>query len=97
MIFASTRSRPEVSKRQGERRNLAHDTLGPDTAIVTVDDALDRGEADARALEPIRGMQPLERAQESVGIGHIEAGTIVPNDKNGFAVVLNRPDLDRCL
>ena len=42
--------------------------FGPATAAVAADDPVHVGEADARALELIRAVQPLEHAEQPVGI-----------------------------
>jgi hypothetical protein len=48
---------------------------------VAVDDPLDDGQADAIARElPLR-MQPLERPEQFVRVGHVESGTVVPHEE----------------
>src|SRR5258708_16181711 len=49
----------------------------PDAASVAMDDALDQGQPDARALEFILTVQALEDAKELVGIVGIEPDAIV--------------------
>src|SRR5690606_7558033 len=52
----------------------------PDAPAVAIDDALHRGEANARAGEFVHAMQALEGAEQLVGVLHIEAGAIVAHE-----------------
>jgi len=55
---------------------------------VSVDDALHRRQADTRTLElPIRA-QPLEGAEELVGILHVESDSVVGHVVRGVGVVV---------
>src|SRR5689334_3461037 len=51
-----------------------------------MDDALRCGQADTGAGELKRRVQPLKRAEELSGIGHIEAGAIVADEVGSSAV-----------
>ena len=53
-----------------------------------MDDALHDREADAGTFEILRAMQPLEHAEELVGVSHIEAGAIVADKDDLFAADL---------
>ena len=55
----------------------------PDAAAVFVHDALDRGQADARAFEFVLPMQALKNAEEFVGKARIEPRTVVADKKYG--------------
>src|SRR5258707_5329754 len=66
-----------LRQREEERRPLAHLALGPHAAAVAVHNALHGGQADAGAGEFGLPVQPLKRAKEPVGVGHVEAGAVV--------------------
>src|SRR5262249_222264 len=57
----------------------------PDAPAVAMDDAVDRGEADARALELIISMQTLEHAEQLVRVAGIEAGAVVLDANDDLA------------
>src|SRR5690348_4788058 len=48
---------------------------------MPVNDALDGGQADAGAREFAGGVQPLEYPKQFRRVGHVEAGSIVTNEK----------------
>src|SRR5204863_8770969 len=50
-------------------------------SAVTVDDALNNGEADARPRIIGNGMQALEYAEEPAGIRHVESFSVIANEK----------------
>src|SRR5438477_565822 len=58
-------------------RAFVYFSLGPDAPAVAVDDALHDGQADARAFVILGAVQPLEDAEEFVGILHIETHAVV--------------------
>src|SRR5829696_2480940 len=62
-----------------------------------MDDALDGGEPYAGALELLRAVQPLEGAEELVGVGHLEARPVVAHvvdrDAAPAAELLLHPEL----
>src|SRR5262245_31270241 len=51
--------------------------FGPDTSGMTLYDALCDGQAHAGAFEILGAVQPLEDAEQLVGVLHVEAGAIV--------------------
>src|SRR5438093_9370425 len=62
---------------EAERRPFVRLRLGPDAAAVPVDDPLHDGQADAGALVVLGVVQPLEHAEELVGVAHVEADAVV--------------------
>jgi hypothetical protein len=62
--------------------------LGPHAPTVTLDDALDDGQTHAGALEILQAVQPLEHAEQLIGIFHVEAGAIVTDEENLLAADL---------
>ena len=74
---------PARAKRKTENRASPHFALRPDAPPVTLDDASDRRQPDARAREFLLGMETFEGLKEPVGRGHIETRAIVSD------VVLN--------
>jgi len=62
----------------------------------TVNNALDRGEADTCARKFLGPVQSLERLEQLVSVGHIEADAIVPDKKGRFAVIIGRAELYPC-
>src|SRR5256714_1858777 len=77
----------EVGEGEIEGCPLAHGPLGPDPAPVTVDDTLDGGEADARALELFVAVETLERAEKLSGVCHVEARAVVADEVNDLALL----------
>src|SRR5256714_6544645 len=75
----------EVGECEVEGRPLAHGPFGPDPSAVTVDDTLDGGEADARALELVPAVETLERAEQLSGVCHVEARAVVADEVDGLA------------
>src|SRR5919197_5945828 len=53
--------------------------LGPNRTAMAMDDALDNREAHAGAFILVRSMEPLEDAEELVGIFHPKPDTVVPD------------------
>src|SRR2546430_14832356 len=82
------------SQREVERRSPIDGSLGPDPAAVPGDDAPDRRETDAGALEFGRGVQSLEHAEQLVHVLHVEAGTVVPDQERPLSVHLGGSELD---
>ena len=63
----------------------SHRRLGPDPAAVAVDDALDGGQADARARK-LRGfVQALKRPEQLVRIGRVKPGAVIPDKEDGVS------------
>jgi hypothetical protein len=66
-----------------------HRRLGPDPAAVAVQDALDRGQADARARK-LRGfVQALKGPEQFVRIGRVKPRAVVPDKENGLTFQLH--------
>src|SRR6266704_3710241 len=68
--------------------------LGPHAAAVPVDDPLHRSEADAGPGKLLRRVEPLERAEQLVGVRHVEPHPIVPHEVHRMAVLRRDPELD---
>src|SRR6266403_4010087 len=80
----------QASVGQGEikRGSFVHLSLRPDATAVTLNDALNDGQADAGAFEVLHSMQPLKDAEQLRRITHIEPGPVVANKINGFSILL---------
>src|SRR6267378_7567432 len=68
-------------QREEEHRSLADFRFGPDASPMPVHDALNGRQPDAGAGVLACGMQALKRAEELVGIGHLEARSVVADEK----------------
>src|SRR6266478_4630077 len=66
----------------------------PNAAAMAMDDALYRCQTDARAFELGRLMQPLERAEQLGGVGHIESGSVVADKVDGIALLAYRAEFN---
>src|SRR3989449_10318291 len=77
-----------------ERRPAVHRSLRPDTAAMPVHDALHRGEPHARALELRGRVEALERAEQLVGVRHVEPRAVVPDEAGALPVALVYAELD---
>src|SRR5437868_4812111 len=66
-----------VGQRNSEGGPFRHLTQHRNNAIVLLNDLLANGQANARSLELILSMQPLERNKHMVLIGHVEPYTII--------------------
>ena len=60
-----------------KRRPFIEFGLRPDPSAVPLDDALDQGQAHAGSFKLIIAVQPLEDAEEFVGVFRVEADAIV--------------------
>src|ERR1017187_317797 len=76
---------------------LALRSLRPDAAAVPVDDPLNGCKPDTGAGKLGSGVEALERAEELVGIGHVEADTVVPNEIDRHSVQPLDPEIHACL
>src|SRR4051812_18925329 len=65
---------------------FAHPAFGPSATSMAGDDAAYVGESDAGAFELGRTMQPLEHAEEFVDVSHVEADTVVADEKDRFVL-----------
>ena len=66
-------------------------SLRPDPAAVPVDDALDYGQADAGAFVFLGAVQPLEDAEQLVGIARIKPDPIILDVIDGFLALMYPP------
>src|SRR5438874_2278131 len=78
-----------------EGRALPRHGLRPGLAAVATDDTPHGSEPDAGALELADRVKTLERREQLVLIGGVEADSVVPDVERARAVVLDRTDLDR--
>src|SRR2546421_9816967 len=77
-------------------RSLVHRALSPDAAAMPVDDALHGRKADACALELARAVEALKRAEQLIGISHVEARAIVADEIDRLPGALFMPESDLC-
>src|SRR5260370_18378570 len=68
---------PLHRKREGKHRTAVHFAIGPYPAAMPRNHSLDDREAHAGAAELVRSMQPLEHAEQLVGVFHIESHPVV--------------------
>src|SRR5438105_1841535 len=78
-----------------EGRALPRHGLRPGLAAVATDDTPHGSEPDAGALELAHRVKTLERREQLVLIGGVEADSVVPDVERARAVVLDGTDLDR--
>src|SRR4051794_21310150 len=81
------RSSLRLGQRNIERRAVIHRAFGADRSAVTLNDTLNRREANSGALELLGEMQALKHAEQLVLVLHIEAGAIIPDEYLDVAVV----------
>ena len=62
---------------------LADCAFDPHSALVAADDSLNCGQADSRSGELTVAVQALEGAEQTVYIGHVEAGAVVAHEVDG--------------
>ena len=73
---------------------MIHRRLGPDAAAVAVHDALDRGQADARARK-LRGfVQALKGPEQLVRIGQVKTRAVIPDKENGLSFLVYPAELN---
>src|SRR5690242_9584493 len=75
-------------------RSLPDSGFGPDGTSVSANDAFDGGQANAGPFKFFRSMEPLEYAEQFVGVLHIKADTIIANEYGQIAIFLNGPHFD---
>src|SRR5437016_13683634 len=68
--------------------------LHPDPATVLLNNALHRGQANARALEIFGAVKALEDAEQLIGILHAEADAIVANENGRIPVFFHLADFN---
>src|SRR5439155_2902318 len=83
-----------ASQSEVERRPAPHRPLRPHAAAMAVHDALHRGEPHARALELGGRVEALERAEQLVGVRHVESRAVVPDEAGTLPVGLVHAELD---
>jgi hypothetical protein len=93
------------AERMGERNDGRYD--GPvlrirahaehDAAAMTIDYALNGGEADSRTGKLIYSVQSLERAEQLIGVCHIEASAVVAYKQYGSFALARHAELDEWL
>src|ERR1022692_2785019 len=73
-------------------------SLSPDTTAMSMDNSLHDGQADTGSFIVFRPMQSLEDAKQLVGILHVEANAVVPDEVGPFArfIAHATADLDQC-
>src|SRR5256885_4895750 len=81
-------------EREEEDGSLADFRFGPDAPAVPVHDALHGRKPDAGSRVFGRGMQALKRAEELVGVGHVEARSVVADEEGRAAAILQGADFD---
>src|SRR5438874_1765875 len=86
-----------VPQSEVECRSVLQRALGPHPATMAADNALDRCQSDSRALELLRPVKPLEGAKQFVGVCHIEAGAVVPDEIDQLPFLVGDTELDRGL
>ena len=89
-------SPPVVRQSKVKGRSLIHFSLSPDPAAVTLDDALDDGQADAGAFVFFPRVQALEGAEEVAEIALIKPNPIVLDVVNIFFARGAPTHLDDC-
>src|ERR1041385_6778466 len=61
---------------------------------MTLRDALDVGQSDPSAFGFVEWMQPLKNAKQFVRVFHVEADSVIADEKNGLLLRLRAADLD---
>ena len=84
----------EIRQREIKAGAFSHRPLGPHPPAVAVDDALDVGEPDARALELGAAVQALEDAEEPVHVAHVETYAVVSDRKDDLMAVAGCANFD---
>src|SRR5882762_10038139 len=92
ILLSSIRS--SSSEREIDRRPLVGSADGPDATAVPVHDPLDGGQTDPDARELVLAVQTLERAEQLVGEGHVEAGAVVLDEVPGLTRTAVDAELD---
>src|SRR5207249_3230183 len=77
---------PSTPEREVERRAVIDLAFGTDLTVVSPHDTLDRGQTDPGTLELAWRVEALERAKELIGVGHVEARSVVPDEVGRLAL-----------
>src|SRR5438093_6327707 len=91
----NTRKSSSSGQCEIEGRALPRHGLRPGLAAVATDDTPHGSEPDAGALELAHRVKTLERREQLLLIGGVEADSVVPDVERARAVVLDRTNLDR--
>src|SRR3990170_8688002 len=95
--FSNSSIRASFRQRKIEGRARIHLALGPDPPAVPGDDPLHDGQADARALELLLAVQPLEHVEQLLVVAHVEPGAVVLHAVHALRAVLLAAHLDHRL
>ena len=66
---------------------MIHLALRPDPPAVALDDALDDRKPHPRSVELLRTVQPLEYAEQFVGVPPVESGAVVLHEVHRLIAV----------
>ena len=69
-----------------ESRSLSRLTLCPDTPVMALDDASHRHQPDPGPLELLARVETRKGAKQPIGLRHVEADAVVPDEKDGLVV-----------
>src|SRR3989344_2490003 len=92
--FARSPPSPCSCQREIQRRALPRRALGPDAPAMALDDAPHDREPHAGAGKLGGGAQPRERAEEPIGVRHVEPGPVVADPVYRLVVVASHAALD---
>src|SRR5712691_7747967 len=93
-LWSASGGRPPF-QREIKRGALVHCAFGPDAAPVPRHDPPDGGQTNAGAFELLGPVQPLEDAEQLVGILHVEPGAVVADEQDDPSVFFaGAADLD---
>ncbi len=73
---------------------LVQFSLCPHSASMLLNDALHRGQADARTFELLRAVQPLEDSEQFVDILHVETDAVVSDHEDWLPIFFFVADFD---
>ncbi len=68
--------------------------FGPDAPALPEHDALHGGQPDAGARELVGAVQPLEGAEQLVGVLHVEPHTVIAHEEHALPVLFLAAELD---
>src|SRR6185369_6036213 len=85
---------PSLSQSEIECGAFSHICLSPDKSTVAADNPFDRCQADADALKLGEFVQAVEGKEELVGIVHVKARPVVPDEIYGFPLLFFAAELE---
>src|SRR5947207_735154 len=88
LIGFSVRCGRSLCQGEAKSRALIHLPLGPDSAVMPLNDSLDSGQANAGAAKLALIVQPLEWAEQMFRPGHVEPSPVVAQKIGSRAVAL---------